>query len=120
MIIDGQTHGGIVQGIGQALLERCIYGDDGQLLSGSMMDYALPRASDAPLFETEILELPSATNELGVRAGGEGGVVPAPAAIMNALLDALRPLGVSDLPLPATPQAIWRAIKSGRGDLVEN
>ena len=112
MIIDGQTHGGIVQGIGQALLERCIYDEDGQLLSGSLMDYALPRASDAPFFGTEILERPSPTNELGVRAGGEGGVVPAPATIMNALLDALRPLGVRDLPLPATPQAIWRAIRT--------
>ncbi len=116
MIIHGQTHGGIVQGIGQALLERCIYADDGQLLTGSLMDYALPRASDLPFFETEILELPSPTNELGVRAGGEGGVVPAPAAIMNALLDALRPLGVTDLPLPATPQAIWHAIKMARAD----
>ena len=112
MIIDGQTHGGIVQGIGQALLERCIYDEDGQLLSGSLMDYALPRASDAPFFGTEILERPSPTNELGVRAGGEGGVVPAPAAIMNALLDALRPLGVRDLPLPGTPQVIWRAIRT--------
>ncbi len=112
MIIHGQTHGGIVQGIGQALLERCIYDREGQLLSGSLMDYALPRASDVPFFGTEILELPSATNELGVRAGGEGGVVPAPAAIMNALLDALRPLGVTDLPLPATPQSIWRAMEA--------
>ena len=112
MIIHGQTHGGIVQGIGQALLERCIYDVDGQLLSGSLMDYALPRASDVPFFGTEILELPSATNELGVRAGGEGGVVPAPAAIMNALLDALRPFGVKDLPLPATSQSIWRAMKT--------
>jgi carbon-monoxide dehydrogenase large subunit len=113
LIVDGQTHGGIVQGLGQALGEACVVaGDSGQTLTGSLMEYALPRAVDVPCFTTRLNEVPSPTNPLGVKAGGEGGTTPAPAVIASALADALA-LGVGDIPLPATPQAVWRAITAG-------
>lgn len=112
LIVDGQTHGGIVQGVGQALWEACIVDAvSGQTLTGSLMDYALPRADDVPMFVTRLNEVPSPTNPLGVKAGGEGGTTPAPAVIASALADALRPLGVTEIPVPATPYAIWRAIQ---------
>jgi len=113
LIVDGQTHGGIVQGLGQALGEACVVaGDSGQTLTGSLMDYALLRAADVPCLATRLNEVPSPTNPLGVKAGGEGGTTPAPAVVVSALADALAPLGVRDIPLPATPYAIWRAIQS--------
>jgi carbon-monoxide dehydrogenase large subunit len=112
LIVDGQTHGGIVQGVGQAMWEACIVdGESGQTLTGSLMDYALPRADDVPAFATRLNEVPSPTNPLGVKAGGEGGTTPAPAVIASAIADALRPLGVTEIPMPATPYAIWRAIR---------
>jgi carbon-monoxide dehydrogenase large subunit len=107
MIVEGQVHGGLAQGIGQAMAERTVY-EDGQLLSGSFMDYALPRASDLPEFSSETDQTqPCTHNPLGAKGCGEAGAIGAPAAVMSALLDAL---GVADLEMPATPQRIWRAI----------
>jgi len=118
MIIDGQTHGGIVQGLGQALMERCVYdGGSGQLLSGSFMDYAMPRADLLPLFETAISEVPTPNHPLGIRPAGEGGTTPAPAVIVNAIVDALREFGVRHVEMPATPERIWRAIRACRQTL---
>jgi len=95
--------------------ETCIVdGESGQTLTGSLMDYALPRAADVPAFATRLHEVPSPTNPLGVKAGGEGGTTPAPAVVISAIADALGPLGVSDIPLPATPYAIWRAIRAAQ------
>ena len=110
MIVEGQLHGGLAQGIGQVLWERTAY-DEGQLLSASFMDYAIPRAGDLPFFESELDESqPCTHNPLGAKGCGESGTIAAPAAVMSALLDALRPYGVTDLEMPATPHAIWRAI----------
>jgi len=107
MIVEGQVHGGVAQGIGQAMTERTAY-EEGQLLSGSFMDYALPRASDLPNMHSELDETqPCTHNPLGAKGCGESGAIAAPAAVMSALLDAL---GIADLDMPATPQRIWRAI----------
>jgi len=110
LIVHGQTHGGIAQGVGQALGELCAADAAGQPLAGTLMDYALPRAADLPSFRCEIVEVLSPTNPFGIKAGGEGGTTPAPAAVANALVDALAEFGVRDIALPATAQAIWRAI----------
>ena len=112
MLIHGQSHGGIAQGIGQALWEECSYDrDTGQLLSGSLMDYALPRADSLPLFQTEISQVPSTTNPLGMRGGSEGGITPGPAVVANAIVDALSEFGIEHIELPATPERIWKAIR---------
>ena len=112
MILHGQTHGGIAQGVGQALWESCAYDPDtGQLLSATMMDYALPRADMLPMFTTEISEVPSTSHPLGLRGGGEGGTTPALGAVVNALVDALADLGVEPVEMPATPERVWRAIR---------
>ncbi len=112
MLIHGQSHGGIAQGIGQALLEECVYDrDTAQLLSASLMDYALPRADMLPFFRTEISEVPSTTNPLGMRGGSEGGITPGLAAVANAIVDALAEFGVEHIDLPATPERVWRAIR---------
>jgi aerobic carbon-monoxide dehydrogenase large subunit len=112
LIIDGQTHGGIVQGVGQALLEHCFYdAGTGQLLSGSFMDYAMPRADVFPFFETGISEVPTPTHPLGIRPAGEGGTTPALAVTINAIVDALREFGIRHVEMPATPERIWRAIR---------
>lgn len=111
MIIDGQTHGGIVQGLGQALQEHCHYDpDSGQLLSASFMDYAMPRAGQFPAFDTGISETPTPTHPLGIRPAGEGGTTPALAVAINAIVDALSEYGVGHIEMPATPERIWRAI----------
>jgi len=114
LILHGQTHGGIAQGIGQALLEECRYDADGQLLSGSFMDYAMPRADLLPDLATQLSEVPSTTHPLGIRAGGEGGTTPALAAVINAIVDALAELGVTHIEMPATPERVWRAIRAAR------
>jgi carbon-monoxide dehydrogenase large subunit len=114
LILHGQTHGGIAAGVGQALWERCHYDANGQLLSASLMDYALPRADQLPAFATEISEVPSTTHPLGLRGGGEGGTTPALAAVANAIVDALAELGVEHIELPATPERVWRAIRAAR------
>jgi carbon-monoxide dehydrogenase large subunit len=112
MLIHGQSHGGIAQGIGQALSEECVYDrGTGQLLSGTLMDYAVPRADTLPLFTTEISEVPSTTNPLGMRGGSEGGITPGLAAVANAIVDALAEFGVEHIELPAMPERVWRAIR---------
>lgn len=114
LILHGQAHGAITQGLGQALSEICAYDEQsGQLLAGSFMDYAMPRAHALPDFETVISEIPAATNPLGIRAGGEGGTTPALAALVNAAVDALRDHGVNHLEMPLTSARIWQAIKDG-------
>jgi len=115
LIVDGQIHGGIVQGAGQALMEDCVFDAAGQPLCGSLMDYAVPRADDMPFFETRTLDAPSPNNPLGVKSGGESGTTPALAAIVNAVVDALGGDGVRDIPMPLTPFAVWRAIRAAQG-----
>ncbi len=111
MIVRGQVHGGVAQGVGQALMERTSYdSESGQLLSGSFMDYALPRASDLPDVEVDLIEVPCTTNPLGVKGAGEAGAVGSPPAVINALVDALRDMGVDAIDMPATPEKVWRAI----------
>ena len=114
MILHGQTHGGIAAGVGQALWEDCAYAADGQMLAATFMDYVLPRADVLPNFTTEISEVPSTTNPLGLRGGGEGGTTPALAATINAVVDALAELGVEHMEMPATPECVWRAIQATR------
>jgi carbon-monoxide dehydrogenase large subunit len=112
-----QVHGGVVQGIGQALLEQVLFdGDTGQNLSGSLMDYALPRAADIPAFEGALTpDFPSGANRLGVKGSGQAGAIASPATIMNAVMNALAPLGVTELDMPATPSRVWQAIQAARG-----
>jgi len=112
MVVDGQTHGGAAQGIGQALWELCAYDADGQLLTASFMDYAMPRADLLPSFTTDISEVLTPTNKLGVRGAGEGGTTGALGAVVNAVVDALAEFGVSHIEMPVTPEKIWRAIHS--------
>ncbi|MEW6344429.1 MAG: xanthine dehydrogenase family protein molybdopterin-binding subunit [Paraburkholderia sp.] len=116
MIVEGQVHGGLGQGIGQAMLERCVYDNEsGQLLTGSYMDYAMPRASDLPSFTVETAKgTPCTHNPLGVKGCGEAGAIGSPPAVINAILDALAPLGVKDLQMPATPHRVWSAIRAAQ------
>jgi carbon-monoxide dehydrogenase large subunit len=115
LIVHGQTHGAIAQGVGQAMSEQIYLDpDSGQPLTGSLMDYAMPRADTLPGFAVEIAEVLSPTNPLGVKAGGEGGTTAAPAVVISGILDALRPLGVREIAMPATPYAIWSAIQKAK------
>jgi carbon-monoxide dehydrogenase large subunit len=115
MIVHGQMHGAVAQGIGQALAERCVYDPDtGQLASGSLLEYAIPRAADLPAISVTSRDVPSPTNPLGVKGAGEGGTVGAPGAVIHAILDALAPLGVQHIDMPATPERVWRAIRDAR------
>ncbi|MEK6245092.1 MAG: xanthine dehydrogenase family protein molybdopterin-binding subunit [Pseudomonadota bacterium] len=109
MIVEGQVHGGLTQGIGQALTEGCQYDATGQLLTGSFMDYSIPRATDVPFYQVDTRETPCTHNPLGVKGCGEAGAIGAPAALMNAITDAL---GVKDMPMPATPQTVWQTLKN--------
>ena len=111
MIVRGQVHGGVAQGLGQALLERTHYdADSGQLLAGSFMDYALPRADDFPDIEVDFVEVPCLSNPLGVKGAGEAGAVGSPPALINAVVDALAPLGVTHVDMPATSESVWQAL----------
>jgi carbon-monoxide dehydrogenase large subunit len=114
MIVDGQLHGGIVQGVGQALWEGAVYSDDGQLQSGSMLDYALPRAAWLPNLELDETVTPSPVNPLGVKGVGEAGAIASTAAVANAVIDALAPLGIRHLDMPYTAQTVWRAIRDAK------
>jgi len=115
MIVEGQVHGGLAQGIGQALLEQCVYDQDtGQLLTGSYMDYAMPRADDLPSFKVATKVTPCTHNPLGAKGCGEAGAIGAPAALMNAVHDALSAAGVTYIDMPATPYRVWSALKSAR------
>src|SRR5438105_782757 len=107
MVVDGQLHGGIAQGIGQALLEEGIYGEDGQLKSGTLLDYLVPTAADLPSFELEATITPSPVNPIGVKGIGEAGTIASSAAVVNAIVDALEPFGVKDIDMPASPEKVW-------------
>ena len=113
LLAKGQIQGGVAQGAGQALLEDVIYDSDGQLLTGTLQDYAIPRADTLPTITIDFSPVPSTTNPLGAKGVGEGGTVASTPTVMNAILDALAPLGVTDVPMPATPERIWRAIRAG-------
>ncbi len=113
MIVEGQVHGGLVQGIGQALLENAVYDDNGQLKTGSYMDYCMPRADDVPSFHVATTCTPCTHNPLGVKGCGEAGAIGSPPAVINAICDALREYGVAHLDMPATPEKVWRAIQAG-------
>jgi carbon-monoxide dehydrogenase large subunit len=111
LLATGQIQGGVAQGVGQAVIEDVVYDrDSGQLLTGSLMDYGIPRADMLPAISTDFSPVPSTTNPLGAKGVGEGGTIAATPAVMGAILDALAPLGVTDVPMPATPERIWRAI----------
>jgi len=115
MIVHGQTHGAIVQGLGQAMVEACVLDPEtGQTLSGTLMDYGMLRAGDVPAFQVELNEVPSPTNPLGIKAGGEGGTTGSPAAFTNAIVNALKGYGVTHIEMPATPQRVWRAIQNAK------
>lgn len=119
MIVEGQVHGGLVQGIGQALMENCVYDEEtGQLLTGSFMDYAMPRAADMPNFTLDTLCTPCTHNPLGTKGCGEAGAIGSPPAVINAVLDALAPLGVKDFDMPASPHRVWEAMQKGARDRV--
>src|SRR6185437_3017100 len=112
MIVEGQVHGGVAQGIGQALLERCVYDEQsGQLLTGSLMDYCMPRADDLPNFKVATHATMCTHNPIGAKGVGEVGAIGSPPAVINAVIDALSPLGIHDIEMPATPQKVWRLIQ---------
>jgi aerobic carbon-monoxide dehydrogenase large subunit len=115
MIVEGQVHGGLVQGIGQALMENCVYDHEtGQLLTGSFMDYTMPRADDFPQFKLDTVCTPCTHNPLGTKGCGEAGAIGSPPAVINAVLDALRPLGVKEFDMPASPHRVWQAIQAAK------
>ncbi|WP_375486494.1 xanthine dehydrogenase family protein molybdopterin-binding subunit [uncultured Jatrophihabitans sp.] len=114
LIVEGQVHGGLAQGISQALFEEVVYDDDGNLTTGTFVDYTLPSAADLPSFTTDRTETPSTTNPLGVKGVGEAGTIASTPAVVNAIVDALRPFGVDDIQMPATPERVWRAVAQGR------
>jgi carbon-monoxide dehydrogenase large subunit len=115
LIVRGQIHGGVIQGLGQALVEHQVYDrESGQLLSGSFMDYGMPRADTMPSIQTELEEIPCKTNPLGVKGIGESGTIGAPPTVINAIIDALTPLGVDHIDMPATPQRVWETINRAR------
>jgi carbon-monoxide dehydrogenase large subunit len=112
MIVDGQLHGGIAQGIGQALYEKAVYDENGQLLSGSMLDYTVPRADQLLSYELARTVTPSPVNPLGVKGVGEAGTIVSTPTVANAVMDALAPLGVHEIDMPFTPDNVWRAMQS--------
>jgi len=114
MVVEGQVHGGVAQGIGQAMLEQVIYDEAGQLLTGSYMDYTMPRAADLPFYDVSHHSTPSPNNPLGIKGCGEAGAIGAPPAVINAITDAI---GSNDIEMPATPQTVWRAIQANSSPL---
>ncbi|TAL03830.1 MAG: xanthine dehydrogenase family protein molybdopterin-binding subunit, partial [Rhodospirillaceae bacterium] len=116
MIVAGQVQGGLAQGIGQALMEHCVYDDNGQLLTGSFMDYCLPRADDLPFFTVDTTRTDCTHNPLGVKGCGEAGAIGSPPAVINAIVDALSDFGVTDISMPATPEKVWQAIRAAKSN----
>jgi len=114
LLVEGQAHGGVVQGIGQALMERVVYDEDGQFLTGSFMDYGLPRASDAVMFQIASHPVPAKTNPLGAKGCGEAGCAGSLPAVMNAVVDALSEYGIRHIDMPATPHRVWQTIQAAR------
>jgi aerobic carbon-monoxide dehydrogenase large subunit len=114
LIVEGQVHGGLAQGIAQALYEEAVYDDDGNLLTTTLADYLVPSAADLPHFTTDRTETPATTNPLGVKGVGEAGTIASTPAVVNAIVDALRPMGIDDVPMPCTPERVWRAIQTAR------
>ena len=115
MLLDGQIHGGVVQGIGQALTESCGYdADSGQLYAGSFMDYCLPRADDLPFIDIQHKPVPAKTNPLGVKGVGESGCTAACPAVINAVIDALQPMGIDEVDMPVTSQQVWQRLRNAR------
>jgi carbon-monoxide dehydrogenase large subunit len=115
LLLAGQVNGGIAQGVGQAMLERTAYDrDSGQLVSGTLLDYALPRADDLPALEFAYNIVPCRTNPLGVKGAGEAGAIGSPPALINAIVDALNQLGIDHIDMPATPEVVWRAIRAAQ------
>jgi carbon-monoxide dehydrogenase large subunit len=113
MIVEGQVHGGVVQGVGQALCENCVYDPaSGQLLSGSFMDYCMPRADDLPIIASVTENTACTHNPIGVKGCGETGTIASPATVMNAVVDALAPYGITHVDMPASPQRIWQTIQA--------
>jgi len=116
MLTIGQVQGGVAQGVGQAMLERTVYDSaSGQLLTGSFMDYTLPRAADLPGLDIQLNGVPTGANPLGVKGAGQAGAMAAPQAVIAAILDALAPLGVDHIDMPATPERVWRAVQQAKG-----
>ena len=115
LLCEGQIHGGVAQGVGQALMEAIVYDSGGQLVTGSFQDYAMPRAEDFPDMVSELTEVPATTNPLGVKGAGEAGATGAPPAVISAILDALKPLGIEHIDMPATPSRVWAAINARGG-----
>jgi carbon-monoxide dehydrogenase large subunit len=109
------VHGGIAQGVGQALWETAVYDENGQLLSGTMLDYSVPKAEFFPHFELARTETPTTVNPLGVKGAGETGTIASTPAVVNAVMDALSPLGIRHIDMPLTPERVWRAMHSGNG-----
>jgi carbon-monoxide dehydrogenase large subunit len=112
MIVEGQVHGGVAQGISQALFEEAIYDESGTLVTGSFVEYLVPSAADLPSFTTDRTESPSTTNVLGVKGVGEAGTIASTPAVVNAIVDAVRHLGINDIEMPCTPSRVWSAIQS--------
>ena len=118
LILEGQVHGGVAQGIGQALFEEAAYDEEGNLLTTTMADYLLPSSVDLPSFATDYTQTPATTNPLGVKGIGEAGTIAATPAVVNGIIDALRPMGIRDITMPCTPQRVWQAIQAARGNAV--
>jgi len=115
MIVDGQVHGGIAQGVAQALFEEAVYDDEGNLVTSSMVNYIVPSAPELIDMELDRVSTPSPTNPMGVKGVGETGTIASTAAVVNAVVDALSPYGVTDVQMPAKPETVWRAIQDAKG-----
>jgi carbon-monoxide dehydrogenase large subunit len=114
LIVEGQVHGGLAQGIAQALFEEAVYDADGNLVTGTFVDYTLPTAADLPEFVTDRTETPATSHPLGAKGVGEAGTIASTPAVVNAVVDALRPMGVNDVTMPCTPERVWRAVQEVR------
>ncbi len=115
MIVEGQVHGGVLQGLGQAMMEAAVYDENGSLLTSNLIEYLVPSSLESPMIETDSTVTPSPHNPIGVKGVGETGTIASSQAYVNAVVDALAPYGVEHLDMPLTPDKVWRAIQAGRG-----